>query len=431
MSFVLRSFRYRLRPTRVQEVALIAWLKATRELYNGALQERRDAWRLQRKSVGYVDQSAQLADIRRDRADLAAVPVVVLRGALRRIDRAFGAFFRRCKSGEKPGYPRFKNPDRWDSLLLDDLGKRDPIVAGGRRVVLPFVGKVRCYHEDRPVRGTPKALRILHDERGHWILTVACDDVPAKPIAPTDRQVGIDLGVARLATTSDGEIFRNPHAFDAARILTERAARRVSRRKKGSKRRRKAVRLLRLCHARTANVRREAHIKMARALVARYDTIFVEELNVKGLARGMLAKAINDVAWGGSLHWLTCKAEEAGKSVKGVPAPGTSLTCSRCGYVGPPLPLSVRTFRCAACGHVEDRDVNAAVNIKGLGLALRRDAALVEARQRPAKPSRRAIGAHRQSRRRPRILRQSPEPATLPAPRPRCQPPRATSLPSR
>lgn len=145
--------------------------------------------------------------------------------------------------------------------------------------------------------------------------------------------------------------------------------------------------MLLACHqARVANLRRENHIVVARSLVAHYDVIYVEDLNIKGLARGLLAKSVNDAAWGGFLHWLDCKAESAGRQVVKVDPCGTSKTCSRCGREVQ-INLTIRVFRCPSCGLVLDRDVNAAINIKnrGLGLALRGAATPVRVRQRSAK----------------------------------------------
>jgi putative transposase len=225
---VTRSFRYRLVPTRSQAATLTAWLATTRELYNAALQERRDAWRKQGVNVNYYSQQAQITDIRAIRGDVAAVPVVVLRGALRRIDRAFAAFFRRVKSGETPGYPRFRGRVRWTSLLIDDLGGRVPIIAGGKRVAIPLLGKVK-FKQHRPLLGTPKAMRLTLDAGGRWFVTFACVDVPVRPAAPaTNEDVGVDLGLLSFAATSDGELFDNPRVLRAARVDIERAQRRPS-----------------------------------------------------------------------------------------------------------------------------------------------------------------------------------------------------------
>ena len=382
-----RSCRYRLRPTPSQERTLLAWLGLTRELYNAALEERCDAWKKQRVSVSCFDQFKKLPAVREARPEFAAVPSVVQRGALRRLDRAFAAFFRRCKAGETPGHPRFKNARRWNSILIDDISQLSPIVAGGKRISVPLLGKVKVHiADDRRLPGTPKAMRLTF-ALGKWFVTFACVDVPTKPLPATGATVGVDLGLLTFAATSDGVLYDNPRALREARIDVERAQRRVSRRRRGSKRRKAAVQVLARRHGHVANVRREHHITVALSLVSRYDTIVMEDLNVRGLARSRLAKSVNDAAWGTFHHWLSCKAEEAGRTVVKVDPYGTSQACSSCGCVAAEkLSLAVRTFACAACGMSLDRDVNAARNIKGLGLAPQGAARAVRRRQRSASP---------------------------------------------
>lgn len=371
-------------PSRAQVVVLIEWLRLTRELYNAALQERRDAWQKQRKSVTRYDQQAQLPAIRAERDDLAAIPIVVLRGAIHRLDKAFTAFFRRVKTGEQPGYPRFKSSRRWNTIEFDNPIDGDSIVVGSKRLKVPLLGKVKL-HYHRPLGSRPCTMNITLDGDGHWYVSIACKDVASKPLPATGASVGIDLGLTTFAATSDGERIVNPRPLRAASIMLERAQRRVSRRKRGSQRRRRAIRLLARKHAHVANTRREHHIAVARSLVARYDTICVEDLNVRGLARSVLAKSVNDAAWSRFRHWLDCKAEDAGKRVVGVDPRGTSQNCSRCGCVGEHKSLAVRVHRCIDCGLTIDRDVNAAINIYGLGMSLRGAAPLAKGRQRSAK----------------------------------------------
>jgi putative transposase len=220
-----------------QARTLAAWLDMTRELYNAALQERRDAYRLGGHHIRLYDQQHALAGVREVRPEFGSVPNVVQRGALRRLDRAFAGFFRRCKAGQTPGYPRFKSQRRFRSILLDDLKGENAIVAGGKRVAVPLLGKVK-FKQHRPVEGTPKAMRLTLDAGGRWYVTLACVDVPAKPLPATGREVGVDLGLTHFAATSDGDIFPNPRAAAVARLGIERAQRRVSRRVRGSKRRR-------------------------------------------------------------------------------------------------------------------------------------------------------------------------------------------------
>jgi putative transposase len=359
-----RTFRYQLRPSKTQERTLLAWLDMLRELYNAALQERRDASKKLKKNISRIDQEKSLPEVRDLRPEFGEIPISVLRGTLRTLDKSFRGFFRRYKAGKTPGYPRFKGKRRFNTIAIDDLGSYDLIVAGGRRIHVPLLGKV-CFRQHRPLCGTPKSARISRDGN-RWYVTIQCADVPTRLLPKTGREVGIDLGITSVVATSDGETFENPQALASARLDLERAQRRVSRRKRGSNRRRKAVAILAKKHTHVANVRREHAIQTARTLVQKYDTIYVEDLNIVGLARGRLAGPMNDAAWGVRLHWLNCKAEEAGREVVKVDPRGTSQECSGCGATVR-KDLSARVHRCPACGLVIDRDVNAGRNVKARG----------------------------------------------------------------
>ena len=377
---MFRTYKYRIRPTNSQEATLLSWLDLTRELYNAALQERNEAWRKQRKSISKYDQQAQPVSLRKDRPDII-VPIGAQRGVLGRAEKSFASFFRRCKAGEKPGFPRFKSKKRWDSIEFEN--KPASGLIKGKRIFIPKMGLVRISLH-RSIEGTPATLKLKRIN-GKWYAMIGCDNVPEKPLAPTDREVGIDLGLLSFVATSDGEIFENPRPLKTARIHLERAQRRVSRRKKGSNRRRKAVALLAKRHARVANIRRENHIKVAGSLVSKYDTIYIEALNIKALSKSRLSKSIRDAAWSSFKNWLLCKAEEAGRVVIEVDPRYTSQTCSGCGRVEKKT-LSTRVHECE-CGVVLDRDINAAINIKRLGSSLRREALVVDRPQRPEKLS--------------------------------------------
>ena len=378
---MVRSFKYRLYPNKAQAATLIVWLELTRELYNAALQERRDAWKKRQVSVTRIAQEKILPAVREARPEFLTIPIVVLRGALRRLDRAFQGFFRRVRVGEKPGYPRFKARDRYTSLLIDDLGPKSPLTR--KKVAIPLLGAVNVKLH-RPIEGIPKALRLTRDAGGRWFVTFACVDVPEKLLPASSEEVGIDLGLNTFVALSDGSKEPNPRVERAERLDLERAQRRVSKRRKGSHRRRKAVRLLARAHQHVQNIRRQHHIDLARRLVARFGVFCVEDLNVKGLAAGWLAKSVHDAGWTSFLGWLACKAEEAGREIVRVNPSGTSQICSGCGNEVRKS-LAVRVHDCPHCGLVVDRDVNAARNILRLGRSLRRGAPVVVGRRRPEK----------------------------------------------
>ncbi len=180
--------------------------------------------------------------------------------------------------------------------------------------------------------------------------------------------VGIDLGILHFAVLSTGEQVPGPRAYRAALRQLRVAQRRVSRRKLGSRRRHKMGLLLARTHERIRNIRHDHAHKLTRRLVSDFSLIVVEDLNIRGLARGYLASDVSDQGWNKLLAVLEYKAAEAGTELVRVTPGGSSQNCSGCGVLVP-KPLSERTHRCPDCGLVIDRDINAARNILRLGLS--------------------------------------------------------------
>jgi putative transposase len=390
---VRRAYKFLLRPTRRQAGLLAECLEDTRQLYNAALEERREAWRMGRHRVTFYSQDAQLKEIRAaDPERYGRWAFCCERAAIRRLDRAFAAFYRRCKAKEKPGYPRFKGRGWWDSIEWPDGdgAKWDsvphPTVT---RVRLQGIGHVRV-HQHRAVKGRVRTVTVKR-EAGRWYVILSCDDVPAEPMAPTGAVVGIDMGVASFLTTSDGEHVPNPRplATAADRLVT--AQQSLARKKRGSNRRRKAKAKVVGLHAKVRRARLDHAHKTALALVRDYDVIVHEALQVDNMTRrpkprpsedgsfepnGAAAKAglnrsINDAGWGVFLDVLRAKAESAGRVVVEVDARHTSQRCARCGHAAKGNRVTQAEFKCLACGHEAHADVNAAVNILRAGLVLR------------------------------------------------------------
>jgi putative transposase len=353
---MFRSFRYKARLSKGAEHRADRQLHLLRNLYNACLQQRRDHW-ARGVRVGFVEQSRQLTELRAADPEYGALERDLSDGVVRKLDRAFDAFFRRVNEGGAPGYPRFKNRDRFRSMTYRRFGWK----LDGRYLTLRGVGRLKL-HLSRPIEGTVKTVTLKRDRCGDWWVTFACEHVPARPLPGTGESVGVDLGLSSFLATSDGELVDNPRHLRVAERDLKRAQRRVSRRKRGGKRRRKAVTVLARKHRRVANARRDFHFKTALNLVRRYDTIAVEDLNIRGLHRTRMAKSVSDAGWGQFLHALATKAESAGREVVVVDCRGTSQECSGCG-VTVPKSLSVRVHHCA-CGLTLDRDVNAARNIQ-------------------------------------------------------------------
>jgi len=358
---MIRSFRYPLRPTREQETVMVAWLAACCMLYNAALQERRDAWRKQRVSITRIDQQKELTELRASDSEWNAVPVWIARSALARLDHAFGAFFRRIKRGEKPGYPRFRSRDRYDSF---DLGSNLPCIEGNC-VRLPKLGAVR-FHKYREIRGEVRLVRIHRDARG-WSVSFVCDLGDAPPKVAIKSVVGVDVGLEAFATLSTGERIESPRFLRQSEELLARRQQSLARKKRGSSSRQRAKALVARAHEHVRNKRLDFARKLACALFSRFDMVVHEDLAISRMVHGNLAKSIHDAAWGQFLGVLTCKAEGAGKYAVAVDPRGTSQTCPACGTVAAKS-LDQREHRCESCGFTAHRDHAAAQVILGRGL---------------------------------------------------------------
>jgi putative transposase len=358
-------------------------------LYNAALQERRDAWRLGGTSVSYGDQSAQLKAIRKIRPDVAVWSFSSQQATLRRLNRAFAAFFRRVKAGETPGYPRFKPAHRFDSVEWPEDGDGCRWQPNSRRVYLQGIGHVKVTVH-RQVQGRVKTIQVRRQGR-RWMLVLSCDNVPTWPLGPTRAAVGIDVGIASFAITSDGQHVPNPGWGRVAAARLGAAQQLLARKQRGSNNRRKARATLAARHRKLADQRRNFHYQVARALVADYDLLVVEDLKIHNMvrrpgprpdpgqpgrflpnraaAKAGLHRSIHDAGWAQFVSILRAKAEEAGRVVIDVGARHTSDHCEACGHTAQENRASQAVFSCRGCGHTLNADEHAARNILRAGLA--------------------------------------------------------------
>jgi putative transposase len=371
---VRKTFKYKLMPTPKQEQALQTVVWRCRELYNAGLEERKAAWEKCHVSVTFAMQSAQLPAIKQVRPEYRDIYAQVLQEVLHRLDKAFAAFFRRVQNGEQPGYPRFQGKDRYNSFTYPQVGEHGGAALDGGVLSLSKIGRIPM-RLHRPLAGIPKTITISREADG-WYVCISCAEVPAVPLPPTGQETGIDVGLKVFLITADGEIVENPRHYRKAESRLARAQRRVSRRKKGSHRRRKAVALLKRKHQTVQRQRRDFHHKTALALLRQYDVIYLEDLRVANMVRNSrLAKSISDAGWAEFRAILEAKAACAGRQVTAIPPAYTSQDCSGVLPDGTRCPqrvaksLSVRTHVCPSCGLVLDRDENAAKNIRRAGQA--------------------------------------------------------------
>jgi putative transposase len=361
---VFRTFRYRLYPNRSQAEALGAMLGTHRRLYNLALRDRRDTYEAEGRSISYGEQSARFKESRKTLPSFAGLNFSSAQATLRRLDKAFKAFFRRVKVGDCPGYPRFRGEHRFRSVEFPSYGDGCKLKGNGRLYV-GRIGHIKVKLH-RPIEGTIKTVSLKRS-CGKWYVIFSCDLGEAPSPVEGGSEIGIDLGLKCFLVTSDGASVEPPRYYRKAQKKLRRTQRALARKKKGSMRRGKARHRIAKLHEKTANQRRDFHHKEARKLVDAHGLISHEALNVKGIARTRLAKSTHDAGWAQFVNILVAKAEEAGVRVVAVNPANTTQACSSCGAM-PEVKktLSERMHSCS-CGYVADRDVNAAENILALG----------------------------------------------------------------
>jgi putative transposase len=358
-----KMFQYRIFPTKKQLHKLNETLNECRWLYNHFLEKRTMTYEQEGQSLSCYHQIDTLGLLKQERPTLKQVHSQVLQNVAMRIDLAFKAFFRRCKAGEQPGFPRFRGRDRYDSFTFPQSGFS---LTHDDRVTLSKIGSVKMvYH--RPVKGTIKTCTIQRRSTGKWYVSfsVECEPQRLPEIAP---QVGIDVGLKTFATLSTGEEIANPRFFRQEEKALARVQRKHSTLAKGTPERRKQRKVVARVHERIAFRRDNFTHQESRQIVDRFGVICVEDLQVNRMTHNhCLAKSIGDASWSGFFDKLFSKAAEAGRTAIKVNPAYTSQTCSQCGQ-RQKMPLDVRLFDCPCCHVQRDRDLNAALNILALGL---------------------------------------------------------------
>jgi putative transposase len=359
MAATIISYKFRiLNPSKTVQERLEQTLRLCKDLYNAALQERRDAYQINRISINYQVQQNQLPTIKTTNPEYKEIHSQVLQNVLKRVEKSFDGFFRRIKAAHSAGFPRFKGANRYTSFCFPQSG----FSLTGDKLTLSKIGKVKI-KLSRLVVGKVKTCAIKK-EIDKWFVVFTVETLP-EPLPKTGESVGLDIGISSFATLSDGTQIDNFKYYESTQKRLRVAQRRVSRRKKGSNGRREAVILLLKIHQKIKNQRNDFQHKISTYLVKTFDVICIEKLSILGLSRGILSKQMNDAAIGNFFLKLKYKAENADKSVIEVPSAYTSQDCSACGE-RVKKDLSERVHNCK-CGLVIDRDHNAAINILALG----------------------------------------------------------------
>jgi putative transposase len=335
------AYKFRMYPNKQQEASLDLTLDTCRYLYNQALADRKNAYEQERISRTYEDQAARLVAEKKD-GNFKGVFSQVLQDALRRLDKSFKSFFRRVKNGETPGYPRFKGKSWYKSFTYPQVGSK----LDGSKLTLSKIGSIRIF-KHREVEGKIKTCTIKKDNLGHWYAILVSEVEDVSPIEPKTA-IGVDVGLKSLVALSTGEAVEYPRYYVQAENKLAVAQRNLSRKKSGSANRLKAKAKVAKLHQKIQHHRDE----------------FLHQVSKMN---HNLAKHIQDHAWGKLIQFAISKAAKAGKMVELVDARYTSQKCSQCGIMVPKT-LADRTHLCPNCGLEMDRDINASLNIRTLGL---------------------------------------------------------------
>ncbi len=407
----MRTYEYRCRPNKQQEAQLMAVLIASRRLYNDALQELVEHYKATGKHLNLFEQ-----DKRHGAKEHPDLPAVVVDTTLKRLHRSFANFFRGRKEGKRIGFPRFKSADAWNTMQFRDaanclessggisraegtLPRGDCLPNGhGNYLKTPKLktpkicgGRIRV-NVHRPLDGVFKFARLVLRPSGWYVQCVT--DYDGERLEPSDKAVGLDMGITYLVADSDGGFVRNPKSFRVSASKLAQAQKRLAKCRKGSHRRWKAKKQVARVHERVASQRKDKLHKVSRSYVNGYGTVAVEDLKPANMVRNhSLALSISDASWGLLRFFLAYKAESAGREFVAVPPHYTSQKCSHCKELVQKS-LSVRTHICPYCGYVADRDTNAAQNIllAGTPPSLRDAEGLVKTSESSVPLKREAIG---------------------------------------
>jgi putative transposase len=378
--------RVRLYPTARQETCLRFMLDVTRDAYNAMLQQRRDVWKMRGLSVTSKQQYAEITDLRSEHPRFRAVYRECIDAALHRIELAYRAFFRRCKSGEKPGHPRFKPASRWKCLEFPHGNRALKLLGKDQdRVRIPAVGSVRL-RKGREISSFGRAFVV--EKNGHWYAVFECSR-EVEPLPKSDKIIGVDRGVRVLAATSDGELIRNARSQERqSRVVakhqrdleanTVRDARGRCLNRRDATRKAAALRVAR-AKEREANIRLDSLHKAALRIVRSADVIGLEKLNVRAMTRSAkgtveepgrnvaakrgLNRVVLDAGFGILARLIREKAAWAAREVISVEPRYSSQTCGRCSHVSAKSRRR-RRFACVSCGFSTHADVNAALEIR-------------------------------------------------------------------
>jgi putative transposase len=401
------AYQYRLLPTAQQIADMDRWVDMLRMQYNWMLSERFRWWEENRSSVNacplicylpelkeqpdYYSQKRSLVLLKQDRPWYKDIHSQVLQDMVKRVKLAFDRYLAGDSNGNRSGKPRFKGQGRYRSFTYPQASI-DWI--DGNKIELPKLGTVKVvWHRTLP-NGFDIKTTIVTKKADGWYITLTLEDVSVPELVPNvepawDNSIGIDVGLEKFASDSDGNFEPIPQHFRRAETKLQGLQQKVANAKKGSRARKLLVRKIARLHQKVMRQRKQFHFETAGKILGKADVVFVEDLKIKNMskrakpkqdetgkflpngqaAKSGLNKSIADAGWSQFVDILTFKAEKAGHRVVKVDPKGTSQHCAVC-LNKVPKDLSERWHSCPHCGNEMDRDTNAAILIKKVGLGI-------------------------------------------------------------
>lgn len=355
---LIKTYKYKLKPTKDQELVFESWINTCRYIYNVALQERITAYQMRKKSVSKYDQYNQLPEIKKSFPFVADVYSDTLQEALDRVEKSYQSFFRGS------GFPKFAKKGFYNSFTY----KRYFIVSE-KTIKLPKIGDVK-YFNSRPIIGIPKTATITHEVDG-WYICIATQYESPKPTLDK-QEIGIDVGIAHFATLSNGEIIDAPLFLESSLNKLRLLNQKLARQKRASNERLKTVFKLQTLHKKISNQRKDFLHKESTKLANRFSVCYIEDLKLQKMKseNSILTRRMSDSGFGKFKLFLQYKFNERGNVVVLVNPAYTSQTCSSCKSVDKKSRVSQSEFVCTSCGFFENADLNASLNIKSKGIAL-------------------------------------------------------------
>ena len=363
-------YRYRILPNAEQRQTLARTFGSARWVWNNALATKSEAFRERAEKISYAETDKRLTALKKEEATawLSEVSSVPLQQALRHLDKAYTAFFQ-----GRSRFPRFKAKRHQQSVTYTQRGfsLRDSGTPGQPLVTLAKTKTPLRIRWSRPLPSTPSSVTVIQEPDGRYYVSFVVTVEPT-PLPKTKREAGIDLGLTDVVVTSDGWHSGNPKHLRKAQDRLALEQRRLAKKEKGSRNRDKQRRRVAKLHAKVRNQRADFLHQMSTRLVRRYDVLYAESLNVKGMVKNhSLARSISDAGWSSLVGMLRYKCEWYGKTLVQIDRwYPSSKTCSACGHTMETLPLDVRRWTCPGCQAEHDRDENAAKVIRGVGHTL-------------------------------------------------------------